>query len=427
MTHRRSTRSAAARPNPLNWLNRTAVATVLLAATALTRAAAESQPPAGPAARQPELNLEASAGPLAGLPVAEFPLFDGYDLLLERARRQVLPEQRVHHDDDGDEEEVQNRRLDNFLQTKNRASDDASRSGYDSRGIRVVRETFYIPQEQLGPGGGRLGRAEPSPHDQGSNAAAAGSQPASAPASTTPADFRQTVGKLRFLRPLFTYAVHHPVRFVVSYLISPLLSLAGTLVVELAYLVLLAFSPATYLASTLVGTPLVATWRVVASLAPVLYALAGAIIIGAGLGALGGVIAARTTRHAVDVTVDATQRGLRWLGVLPKLEGRGRLEEDEEEDVDDTGEGVYGERYAQLSSEAERVARAVSESVSESVSEEEEEEANDRLEEAAFASRKEEDEGERLRADAAAKARANRIEALRHRVKLEGAGPPVLV
>lgn len=460
VTHSIATRSrrrtSATRPNAVHWLKWSSVATVLLAAVALSpqviAAAAESEP----ASRaSPARARSADSGALLeiveGAPalVTDEPWPDTYSSLLERARREVRLE----------EQEQQNRR-------KIRDDADALRTGHDARGIRVVRETFYIPPDHLSKGG-RPDPDGPDP-DPRSNAPNGSPSLASVADSTAPADFRQIVGKLRcefslariapvasrarnllrretpitrtlsanlspppprrsfrlnaaVLRPLFTYAVHHPLRLLISYLISPLLSLAWTLLVELVSLVLLAFSPATYLVSIFVWTPMATTARAVSSLAPVLYALAGAVAVGAGLGALGGVVSARTTRHVVETAVETTQRCLRWLGILPK---HGRDVEDEAEEGTE-GEGVYGESYAELSSEAERVVRAVSE-----VEDDDDEQLEPKYEE--VAPREEEEEGakedpERQRANEAATARANRIEALRYRVKLEGAGPPVLV
>lgn len=119
-------------------------------------------------------------------------------------------------------------------------------------------------------------------------------------------------------RPLFTYAIHHPVRFVFAYLLMPILSLAWTIITSLLSLVVLILSPIRFLFSTFVLAPIGLAQSVVAALAPLLYALLGALAVGAGLGALGGLVAARSTRAALEGTVRTGSNALRWLGVLSK-------------------------------------------------------------------------------------------------------------
>ena len=222
------------------------------------------------------------------------------------------------------------------------------------------------------------------------------------------------------LRPLFTYAIQHPVRFLLSYLMLPLLSLIWFLLIELVSWLLLLFYPATYLISTFVLAPLRALSSAVSALAPVLYALGGALAIGAGIGAVGGLVAAQSTRTAIDATADRMQKALRWLGVLAKdEEGSFLLDEDQ------GYETAFRESFADLSREAEQPA---GEAIAEAEAEAEDANANDQQpkneeeEVAAAVAAVRKDDVEWQRAHAAAEARANRIEALRYRVKLEGAG-----
>ena len=223
------------------------------------------------------------------------------------------------------------------------------------------------------------------------------------------------------LRPLFTYAIQHPLRFLLSYLVLPLLSLIWFLLIELVSWLLLLFYPATYLISTFVLAPLRALSSAVSALAPVLYALGGALAIGAAIGALGGLVAAESTRTAIDATLDRTQKALRWLGVLAKdEEGSFLLDEDQ------GYETASRESFADLSREAEQL--AAEEAIAEAEAEAEDANANDQQpkneeeEVAAVAAAVRKDGEEWQRAHAASEARANRIEALRYRVKLEGAG-----
>lgn len=431
MTSRRL-RPRATRPTALHWLSRTAFTACVLATVAV-HASNQVQP--GPydspaLAHDPDLNdiLESAVWP----PVPAAPLPDGYELLLERARREVRLEQRAE-----DESRRREKRK------KDRAG---AASPEPESGVRVVRETFYIPRDQLG--GSRHGEEDSaSPVPPASDAVGAG---VSAPEpSSPPADFRQTVGKLRsesprscrrscrslirqtnlqsafalsVLRPLFTYAIQHPSRFLLSYLVSPLLSLIWFLLVELVSWLLLLFSPATYLVSTLVLAPLYALSSTLSALAPVLYALGGALAIGAGIGALGGLVAAQSTRTVIDATLVRTQKTLRWLGVLAK--------DDEGLLLDDEDQGYVAasrESYVDLSREAEHLA---AEALAEAESEAEDANANandqqpkneEEEEEEVAAVAVQKDDEDWQRAHAAAEARANRIEALRYRVKLEGA------
>ncbi|GAA5955387.1 hypothetical protein JCM8115_001935 [Rhodotorula mucilaginosa] len=415
MTSRRRLRPRATRPTPLHWLSRTAF-TALLLATVAVHASTQVQP--GPdddcaLAHDPDLNdtLDSAVWPAN----AAAPLSDGYDLLFEKARREVRLEQRA-------EEESRRRQKQRKNDRRRRGGDagDLDESDYASsttgaaslepaNGVRVVRETFYIPRDQLGGSPEREEHSSVAPQE--SNAVGAGG---SSSDPSPPADFRQTVGKLRILRPLFTYAIQHPLRFLLSYLISPLLSLTWFLLVELASWILLLFYPIAYLVSMFVLAPLYAFSSAVSALAPVLYALGGALAIGAGIGTLGGLVAAQSTRAAIDATLDRTQRTLRWFGILAKDEEGSRLDEDQGND-----EAASRESYAGLSREADQLA-------AEAMAEAEAKDANDqqlkKKEELVVAVQKDDDR-EWHRAHAAAEARANRIEALRYRVKLEGAGP----
>lgn len=183
-------------PTCARWLSKTTIALAIAA----TLVGAQLQPgPYDSAAltRDPDLNdvLECAVWP-AG-PGAPPP--DGYDLLLERARRQVRFEERAEQEArEKRQRDQQLQRLQELQQRPDLASpgDDAELGIQDpgrlsrSGSVRVVRETFYVPLD------GSLGGGEADPNvarvDEG---AAKGN--ASEVLPETPADFRQTVGRLR--------------------------------------------------------------------------------------------------------------------------------------------------------------------------------------------------------------------------------------
>ncbi|GEM06033.1 lipin 1 [Rhodotorula toruloides] len=175
--------------------------------------------------------------------------------------------------------------------------------------VKVVRETFVVPV------GLKVGRRTGGDGGTGARAGVAPTKPQES------ADILKTVGKLKALRPLFTWAIHHPLRFLYHYMLVPiakLLLLATTALLRLLLaLILAAASPVRSLAS-LITTPLIIAWSAFAALAPLWWALGGALTFGAGLGFVAGLVAGRTTREIIDDTVDRTTGTLRWLGVLEK-------------------------------------------------------------------------------------------------------------
>ncbi|BGP28488.1 hypothetical protein JCM10296v2_000223 [Rhodotorula toruloides] len=196
-----------------------------------------------------------------------------------------------------------------LLERARQSVEDAAEEHEGFGSVKVVRETFVVPV------GSKVGRRTGGDGGTGSPAVQASTKPKEA------ADILKTVGKLKALRPLFTWAIHHPLRFLYHYALVPLaklilLALTALLRLLLA-LVLAAVSPIQTLIS-LATTPLVAAWNTFAALAPLWWALGGALTFGAGLGLVAGLVAGRTTREIIDDTVDRTTRTLRWLGVLEK-------------------------------------------------------------------------------------------------------------
>ncbi|GJN92160.1 hypothetical protein Rhopal_005190-T1 [Rhodotorula paludigena] len=166
------------------------------------------------------------------------------------------------------------------------------------------------------------------------------------------ADIVRTVSKLRVLRPLFTYAIHHPLRFLGSYVLLPLLHLLLSLLSLLASLVLALLStllsPATFLFSTFVLGPISAASSFASATAPIWYALLAALAAGTLGGALAGIVAARPARSAIDGTLARGTRGLRWLGVLPKEQDAARGGYGPGATLERTSEKARGKRRATL-------------------------------------------------------------------------------
>lgn len=141
------------------------------------------------------------------------------------------------------------------------------------------------------------------------------------------------------LRPLFVYAIHHPLRFLYAYALVPLLSLLLGVVWAL-------LSPFSFLFSTLVLSPLSFARSVVGALAPLWYTLAGALACGTACGGLAGLVAGRSTRVALDETLAVTTRAGRWLGVLPKEGAGAEVKASRREEQGGFGAGVRFERFA---------------------------------------------------------------------------------
>ncbi|GAA5855151.1 hypothetical protein JCM8547_002400 [Rhodosporidiobolus lusitaniae] len=178
-------------------------------------------------------------------------------------------------------------------------------------GVKVVRETFYVPVEA---------RIAQEQVNQAVEAASAVPSPA-LPHSGEAADIVKTVSKLGALKPLFTYAIHHPLRFLFRFLLLPLFSLLtfllSTLLSLVLSLLLTLLSPLQLLLSVLFS-PFSAFLSLNKALMPLWLVLIFALSAGAGLGAVAGLVAGRTTREIIDETVSTGRRSLIWVGVLPK-------------------------------------------------------------------------------------------------------------
>ncbi|GAA6040346.1 hypothetical protein JCM8097_007568 [Rhodosporidiobolus ruineniae] len=245
------------------------------------------------------------------LPLAAFPPFPPtapgldvraeWDALVSAAKAHARAELDKERDEQGEQEQEQPKRA----------------SGEGKGGIKVVRETFYVPlgqEEKKGP-------LEAAASEAKSAAQVVGSAAVKEVVEEEPADIVKTVSKLKALNPIFTYAVHHPLRFLYRYALLPLLYSFVFLLSTLLSLLLSALQ--------LLLTPLHFTFLVFASpfstfldlasaTLPLWATLLGAILAGSGLGAVAGLVAGRTTREIIDETVDTARRGLVWLGVLSK-------------------------------------------------------------------------------------------------------------
>ncbi|BGP36412.1 hypothetical protein JCM10449v2_000313 [Rhodotorula kratochvilovae] len=201
-----------------------------------------------------------------------------------------------------------------LLEHARKVVESEARAPQGVEGVHVVRETFFVPM------GAKVG--EPRASTGAAVLPGVGAAVQEVKEQVEAADIVKTVGKLRVLRPVFTYAIHHPLRFLYSYALLPLLSLVLSFLLfllrTLGTLLSLPLSPLSFLLSTLLLSPLAATTAVLAALTPLWYTLAAALACGAGCGALAGLIAGRSTRTALEDAVCVTRRAGRWLGLLPK-------------------------------------------------------------------------------------------------------------
>ncbi|GAA5898156.1 hypothetical protein JCM8208_000166 [Rhodotorula glutinis] len=223
-----------------------------------------------------------------------------------------------------------------------------SESHAQPEGVQVVRETFFVPTAKVGEERRRdAWAAEPAGTGLVQNVQE----------QTEPANLLKTMGKLRVLRPLFTYAIHHPLRFLYAYALVPLATLLFSLLVALSSLLLTLLSallsPLTFLFSTLVLSPMSLAASITTALAPLWYTLAGALACGAACGVLAGLVAGRSTRAALDETLSVATRAGRWLGVLPKAASEGRRR-----GKGGFGEGARLERFAPRAASSGRSTRA---------------------------------------------------------------------
>ncbi|GAA5993304.1 hypothetical protein JCM5350_005087 [Sporobolomyces pararoseus] len=133
------------------------------------------------------------------------------------------------------------------------------------------------------------------------------------------ADILKTVGKLKALSPLYTYAVYHPLRFLFQYLILPLPSLLLFLVLAilqvLAYVVRTLFYPF-YVAFYFITAPARIALGFLQALMPVWIFLGSAILIGCCVGALAGLLMGDTTKYAIEKTLDVAVWPLRVVGLV---------------------------------------------------------------------------------------------------------------
>ncbi|GAA5827237.1 hypothetical protein JCM11251_001184 [Rhodosporidiobolus azoricus] len=182
-----------------------------------------------------------------------------------------------------------------------------------TEGVKVVRETFYVPIQSQGKGQFPLA---PAAEDK-TGAPAVGSSAVPPP----PADIVKTVGKLRTLSPVFKYAIHHPLRFLYRYALVPLFHsvtlLLALVYFSLLYLLFTALSPLQLVVSVLLA-PLISLYNLNVTLLPLWGTLGGALLAGSGLGAIAGLVAGRTTREIIDEAVWRTKKSLIWVGLLSK-------------------------------------------------------------------------------------------------------------
>ncbi|GAA6002680.1 hypothetical protein JCM10207_007624 [Rhodosporidiobolus poonsookiae] len=183
--------------------------------------------------------------------------------------------------------------------------------------FKVVRETFYVP----------LGGAEVEQKGPVAAAASEAATAASIVGVTAPvqqeeaADIVKTVGKLRTFRPIFTYAIQHPLRFAYRYLLLPLFHLLhyilSTFLAIFLHVLSSALSPLQLALSVLLA-PFTSFLSLNYALLPLWSVLIGAVLVGCGIGALAGSVAGGPTRAILDEAAATGARALVWVGVLPK-------------------------------------------------------------------------------------------------------------
>ncbi|GAA5950340.1 hypothetical protein JCM3765_004513 [Sporobolomyces pararoseus] len=145
------------------------------------------------------------------------------------------------------------------------------------------------------------------------------------------ADILKTVGKLKALSPLYTYAIYHPLRFLFQYLILPLPSLLLFLVLAilqiLAYVVKSLIYPF-YVAFYFITAPARIAFSFLQALMPVWIFLGSAILIGCCVGALAWLLMGETTKYAIEKTLDVVVWPLRVIGLVEpsKFQKKEKLE-----------------------------------------------------------------------------------------------------
>jgi hypothetical protein len=121
------------------------------------------------------------------------------------------------------------------------------------------------------------------------------------------------------LSPLYTYALYHPIRFLLRYLILPLPSLLLFLLLAilqiLAYLVKSLFYPF-YVAFHFITAPARIAFGFLHALMPVWIFLGSALFIGCCVGAVAGLLMGGTTKYAIEKTLDVAVWPLRVIGLV---------------------------------------------------------------------------------------------------------------
>jgi hypothetical protein len=134
------------------------------------------------------------------------------------------------------------------------------------------------------------------------------------------------------LSPLYTYALYHPIRFLLTYLILPLPSLILFLLISLVQLILSLFKSLfypIYISLQFITFPARVALRFLNALMPVWIFLGTAVIIGCIVGAMAGLLLGGTTRKVVEKGFDLFVWPLRIVGfVEPSRVGGGRGREE---------------------------------------------------------------------------------------------------
>ncbi|GAA5861376.1 hypothetical protein JCM1840_005347 [Sporobolomyces johnsonii] len=177
--------------------------------------------------------------------------------------------------------------------------------------VRVVRETMWIP----------VNTRQAAPDATPAVMVAVPAPNAVVKASEEAADVFKTIRKLRALRPIFSYALHHPIRFVYNHVLVPLtyflLFVLRTFLQLVLYLLSSAASPFQVVFGAILS-PFVVLLGFFYSLMPLWVAFGSAGVVGAVIGAVGGLLMGRTTHDIIAGAGATTYRALQWVGLASK-------------------------------------------------------------------------------------------------------------
>ncbi|GAA5950651.1 hypothetical protein JCM21900_002541 [Sporobolomyces salmonicolor] len=177
--------------------------------------------------------------------------------------------------------------------------------------VRVVRETMWIP----------VNTRQAAPEATAAVVVAAPATSAIVKAPEEAANVFKTIRKLRALRPIFSYALHQPLRFVYHDVLIPLTYFLLFVLRAFFHLVLYLLSYAISPFRAFLGfilSPFVLLLGFFYALMPLWVAFGSAGAVGAAIGAVGGLLMGRTTHDIIAAAAATTYRALQWVGLASK-------------------------------------------------------------------------------------------------------------